>query len=58
MLHFMKKECSSLSSFLFFLLKAMKLSNYYFHYLKSILNDDSFKEYINPVIFINLKYVL
>ena len=28
----------------------------YFHYLKSILNDDSFKEYINAVILINLKY--
>ena len=28
----------------------------YFHYLKSILNDDSFEEYINPVVFINLKY--
>ena len=27
-----------------------------FHYLKSILNDDSFKEYIKPRILINLKY--
>ena len=25
---------------------------------KSILNDDSFKEYISPVIFLNLKYML
>ena len=31
---------------------------YYFHYLKSILNDDSFNEYINTMIFINLKYML
>ena len=29
----------------------------YFHYLRRILNDDSFKEYINPVVFINLKYI-
>ena len=29
----------------------------HFHHLKSILNDDLFKEYINPVIFINLKFV-
>ena len=29
----------------------------YCHYLKSILND-SFKEYINPVVFINFKYML
>ena len=28
----------------------------YFYWLKSILNDDSFREYINPVVFINLKY--
>ena len=26
----------------------------YFHDLKSILNDDSFKKYIDPVVFINL----
>ena len=30
----------------------------YFRYLSSILNDDSFKEYINPVVFINLKFML
>ena len=30
----------------------------YFGYLSSILNDDSFKEYINPVVFINLKFTL
>ena len=30
----------------------------YFHDLKIILNYDSFKEYINPVVFINLKYML
>ena len=29
----------------------------YFHYLKIILNNDSFKEFVNPVILINLKYV-
>ena len=29
-----------------------------FYYLESILNDDSLKEYINPVILINLKYML
>ena len=27
----------------------------HFHYLKSILNDDSFKEYIKPMVSINLK---
>ena len=31
---------------------------YHFYYLKSILNDDSIKEYINPVVLINLKYML
>ena len=40
----------------------MKLFNkcviFYFHYLKSILNDDSFKEYINPVVFIDLSYMI
>ena len=44
---------------LYCLLKTMKLFNNcvicYFHYLKNILNDDSIKEYINPVVFINLK---
>ena len=30
----------------------------YFHDLKCILNDDSFKEYINPVVFINLRCML
>ena len=30
----------------------------YFHFLESILNDDSFKEYMNPVVFIKLKYIL
>ena len=48
--------------FLCCLLKTMKLFNEcvicYFDYLKIILNDDSFKEYINPVVFINLKYML
>ena len=28
------------------------------HYLKSILKVDSFKEYINPMFFINLKDML
>ena len=40
----------------------MKLLNKYvicyFHFLKSILNDDSLKEYTNPVVFINLKFML
>ena len=31
---------------------------WYFHYLKIILNGDFFKEYINPVVFIYLKYIL
>ena len=31
---------------------------YYSRYVKSILNDDSFKKYINPVVFFNLKYML
>ena len=35
-----------------------KFVNSYFHSRKSILNDDSFKEYINFVVFINLKYML
>ena len=30
----------------------------YFHYLKGILNDDLFKEYINPAVLVNLKYLL
>ena len=30
----------------------------YFYYLKRILNDDSLKKYINPVVFIDLKYML
>ena len=30
----------------------------FFSFSKSILNDDSFKEYINHVVFIDLKYVL
>ena len=51
------KECPSLFSYLYCLLKTMKLLNKcvicYFHYLKSILNEDSFKEYIDPVILIN-----
>ena len=29
----------------------------YFHYLKSILYHDLFKEYINPVVCINSKYI-
>ena len=29
----------------------------YFNYLKCIMNDDSFKEYNNPVVFINLRYM-
>ena len=52
----------SLTSFLYFSVEIVKLLNkcvfVYIHYLKSILNDDSFKEYINPVVFINLKYML
>ena len=39
----------------------MKLFNKYVicyrHYLKSILKDNLGKEYINPVVFINLKYM-
>ena len=31
---------------------------FYFHYLKSILNDDSFKEYIYHMVLITLKYML
>ena len=43
-------------------LKTMKLLNecvicFFFHYLKSILGDDLLKEYINPVVFVNLKYM-
>ena len=53
------KECPSLFSILHCLLKTTKLLLnvffVYFCYLKSILNDDTFKEHINPVIFINLK---
>ena len=30
----------------------------YFHYLESILNDDSFKEYINPEVVVDLTYML
>ena len=30
----------------------------YFYDLKNIVNDDSFKEYINPVVFIDLNYEL
>ena len=30
---------------------------FFFHYLKSILGDDLLKEYINPVVFVNLKYM-
>ena len=33
------------------------LSVFFFHYLKSILGDDLLKEYINPVVFVNLKYM-
>ena len=29
----------------------------YFDYLKSIFNDDSFKEYIKPLVSINLKHM-
>ena len=53
-----KKKSPSLSSFLHFLLKTMKLFKkcfiYYFDYLKIILNDDLFKEYTNLMVFINL----
>ena len=31
--------------------------NLLFHHVKSVLNDDLFKEYINQVVFINLKYM-
>ena len=30
----------------------------YFYFIEGILNADSFKEYTNPVVFINLKYML
>ena len=56
-----KKECPSLPSFLYCLLKTMKLLNksvFYFHCLKSIPNGDLFKEHINLVAFIKLKYML
>ena len=40
----------------------MKLFNecviYYFDYLKTILNDDLSKQYINPSVFIDFKYLL
>ena len=46
-----KKECSSLSPFLYCLLETRKLFNRcvvcYFHYLKTILNNDLFNEYNN-----------
>ena len=29
----------------------------YFHYLKSIPNDDSVKEYITPLVFLDLVYL-
>ena len=55
-------ECPILSSFLYCVLETMKLLNKciicYFHYLKNISNDDSFKEYINPVVFIDLNYMI
>ena len=50
----------SLFIFLYCVLETIKLLNKcvtcYFHYLKSIQSDDSFKEYINPVVFIDLNY--
>ena len=53
-----RKECPSLSSFLYCWLKTIKLFNKcaicYFYYTKNILNNYLFKEYINPVVFINL----
>ena len=36
--------------------KFSKCVIYYIHYLKSILSDDSFKEYFNPMVSINLCY--
>ena len=60
--YYWKKECPSISSFLYCLLKTIKLFNKYvicyFHYLKSILNGNSFKENIGPVVFIDSKYIL
>ena len=58
----MRKECFSITLFLYCPLKTIKMFNEcvicYLHYLKSILNGDSFKEYISPVVFINSKYML
>ena len=55
-------ECSSLSSFLYYLMKTKKLFDecviFYFHYLKRILKIDLFKEYINLVVVINLTFML
>ena len=53
-------EKSNGSLFLYWLLETMKLLYQsvicYFHYLKSIPNDNSFKEQINSALFINLNY--
>ena len=49
--------CQPLSSFLY-CLQLHKCIICYFHDLKSILNDHSFKKYISPVIFIDLKYAI
>ena len=62
-LHFIlrsyEEECPSLSSFLYCLQKTLKLFNKcvicYLHDLKSILNDDLFKECVNLVVIINYK---
>ena len=56
-----EKGMSQSLHFFYCLLKTVKLFNKcvicYFHYLKSILNDDSCKEYISPVVFVNLKHM-
>ena len=49
--------CQPLSSFLC-CLQLHKCIICYFHDLKSILNDHSFKKYISPVVFIDLKYAI
>ena len=54
-------DCVSLSLFLHCLLRTVKSFNgctiCYFLYVTSILNEDSFKEYVKPVVFIYLKYL-
>ena len=64
-LHFIliywKKDCNSLSSFLYCTLKTMKLLNdcyLLFSLTKKHSDDHLFKEYINPTVINNLQYIL